>query len=215
MLIRKLVSSSRTCVYRSPESGATCGRKTLTRSGLCVFHALRDRGYAERWARSHEARFASAFARLVNNRDGNWVGFVFPRALSFRQQDVGFAVDARWSTIPAIDLVHVKFSGTVNFSAARIEGRTQIQGCSFHDSCDFSNSEFRGIALLQHVTFYEACTFHRAVFEAAFYCRAEFRGHANFTEASFRSSVRFNGWRNVSLVADFGVYSSVAGALCA
>lgn len=177
------------CIYKTSD-GKLCGRAT---SGSHSYCALHDGCESE----PSNSDFEQKFAELLNARNGDWRGFVFPRGVKLPKQ-LDFPIDARGSQFNALDLERVVFKGAVDFTGAVFNNGTAFRSVFFEDTVAFERCRFNGPVDFLNVQCRNSASFLRADFTGRSILRVNFQGIANFNQVIFRDGVSFSGWRNVT-----------------
>lgn len=184
------------CNYVSPD-GNKCGRESFKRPEFCKFHVP----YNDQFHLTSD-QYIEAIRGLIENGDGNWVGFIFPDNLNIAKCDVNIELDLRWATFKAVRIDGAAFDGKINLSFADFMGPLQIRG-TLNAEINATESDFR-----DEVTI--GCRFNGpAVFSGA-----KFNGRTRFTSrfhdtfrlsgAIFRDSATFQGGYDITIVLGGG-----------
>lgn len=191
-------ATQKQCFYRTFD-GKHCDRPVCDGGNFCSLHFGSDRKLGDEEVDND--RFERDFATLVSSSNGDWQGFVFPRGVTFPKH-FDFPINARGCRFSALDLSHVVFKGSVDFTGAVFEGSTSFRSVEFGDTVTFNGCQFYGAANFLQVLCKRTTSFYRATFTERSILKINFRGSANFNETIFRDGVSFSGWRNVTVSAD-------------
>lgn len=146
------------CQYSNPEiSNYQCERECYPGSNFCIFH-LSEKDYVD----SFSKEFSDKLNKLHKNKDGDWVGFIFPTTFKLKKFDFDYNVNLSYS----------------------IFNKICITECNFRESLNLSNSMFKDDTRF-HCTFEGTTNFNKCVFEA----RASFGGSFNRDKTTFNSCV--------------------------
>lgn len=178
------------CIYKFSD-GKLCGRETSGSRSHCSLH---DGCESE----PSNPDFEEEFADLLDAKNGDWKGFVFPRGVKLPKQ-LDFPIDARGCQFNALDLEGVVFKGAVDFTGAVFNNGAAFRSVTFEDTVSFERCRFIGSVDFLNVRCRKLASFLRADFEGRSILRVNFLSFANFNQVIFRDGVNFSGWRNVSL----------------
>lgn len=191
------------CIYKTSD-GRLCGR---TISGSRSYCSLHDGCESE----PSNPDFEETFAALLDAKNGDWRGFVFPRGVKLPKQ-LDFPIDARGCQFNALDLDGVVFKGTVDFTEAVFNNGAAFRSVFFEDTVAFERCRFNGPVDFLNVRCRKSASFLRADFTGRSILRVNFQGSANFNQVIFRDGVSFSGWRNVSLQVGSAFSVCMAGS---
>lgn len=194
-------TDSKICAYISP-GGKACQRDPCN-NDFCVFHQGCDRKLDEELLPNPQ--FQSAFNMLLEQKDGNWDGFVFPSEFKLPNQ-IEFPVCLRWARFKVFDQNNMAFQEAVDFSDSIFSGNAIFCRVTFKSSCTFDRCRFEACFELQHANFKQSASFHRAEFSKRAEFRAHFLGSCNLNETTFREGVNFSGWSATFLSISSSVY---------
>lgn len=194
------------CIYKTSD-GKSCGRTTSGSRSYCSLH---DGCGSEP---SHPD-FEESFAALLDAKDGDWRGIVFPRGVKLPRK-IDFPVNARGCQFNALDLDGVVFIGTVDFSEAVFNDEAIFRSVVFEDVVTFERCRFNGPIDFLNVLCRKSASFFRADFSGRSILRINFQGSVTFHQAIFRDGVSFAGWRNITGRAIAATSFSVSGRITA
>ena len=161
------------CSYTHVD-GTKCNRTLFTSDHVtktCLFHQPID-------SMRKSEQFEKEFNQLVQEKDGNWEGFIFPEDFKINYSSIAFSINCRNAVFQ--DILIVK---TV-----------------FQESVDFSGIVFEGSLLFDSATkFQKNITFHNARFIGKTMFRCLFKGSVNFNSTIFSDSAIFSGTQHCNL----------------
>ncbi|MDL1981255.1 MAG: hypothetical protein LWX02_07270 [Deltaproteobacteria bacterium] len=157
------VRNMKECQYANSElPDYKCKRECHAGSHFCVFHTSEE----ER-SETFPEKFCDELNKLHESKDGDWVGFIFPKTYKLAKLEVDYDINLSYSTFGKIEIsegtfhnslnldncffkddssFHCTFDGSTNFSKCIFWGRTRFGGNFNHDQTNFG-----------------ACTFHDAI----------------------------------------------------
>jgi len=141
--------------------------------------------------------FEAEFKSILEAKDGNWCGFVFPSSVKLPKQ-ITFAIDAQGCCFEFLDLSGVVFKEPVDFSDSIFKGNLTLRNCIFEEISNFNSCQFQGSVEVFHVRYKKLALFYRAEFMDRTIFKANFVEQANFNEVVFRDVVVFAGWRETT-----------------
>jgi uncharacterized protein YjbI with pentapeptide repeats len=186
-------ADSKVCGYNSP-GGLSCKRE-FNDGDFCVFHQGCNRKLDEELLPNPQ--FQSAFDLLLEQKDGNWDGFVFPSEFKL-PNNIEFPVYLRWARFTVFDQNNTTFQDAVDFSDAIFLGNAIFRGVTFKSNVKFDRCRFEDCFELQLAHFERSTSFYRAEFSKRAVFRARFGGSCNLNETTFREGVNFAGWSEIS-----------------
>jgi uncharacterized protein YjbI with pentapeptide repeats len=190
------------CGYKSPV-GLSCQRETD--DDYCVFHHGCNRKPDEELLPNPQ--FQPAFDSLLDQKDGNWDGFVFPTEIKL-PNTIEFPVYLRCSHFTNFDLTNTTFEALVDFSDTVFLGNAIFHNVTFKSQAIFDRCRFEDCFELQHTHFEASASFYRAEFSKRAVFRTRFGGSCNLNETIFREGASFAGWTasfgNMSATLSFG-----------
>ncbi|MCI0506176.1 MAG: pentapeptide repeat-containing protein [Gammaproteobacteria bacterium] len=173
------------CAYVSPEN-KPCGRSKLAESDdKCIFHqGAKGKSKSE---------FEEALRSLVQNQDGNWAGFFYPKGIELHKFNVDFDVDARWSEYFSVTFNKVNFQGKVDFRHSKFDnGATFTSSFWSNSRLDFSDCIFRGDTKF-HALHYGETYFQNCCFQGRVYFSGDFKSQVSFSRSEFHEDADFRG----------------------
>ncbi|MCF7965241.1 MAG: pentapeptide repeat-containing protein [Methylobacter tundripaludum] len=182
------------CGYKSP-GGLSCQREA-NEGDFCIFHQGCDQKLNEDFLPNRQ--FQSAFDLLLEQKDGNWDGFVFPTAFQLPNR-IEFPVYLRWARFVEFDQSNTTFQDGIDFSDAIFLGNVIFRRVTFESGVIFDRCRFESCFELQYANFKASASFHRAEFSKRAVFRARFGGSCNLNETTFREGVNFAGWSETFL----------------
>lgn len=188
------------CSYVSPNK-TRCNRICVDYKPYCCFHLKKD-------ASLIDTDFEHHFKGLLEAKDGNWQGFLFPIGIELPKQ-VDFPIDARWARFVMLEQEKIVFKESVDFSNAIFSSNVIFRTVTFEKPVNFDHCRFESVVDFQHVECKDQTSFYRADFSGRTILRAYFFRPCSFNEAIFRDSVSFHGWRAVTLSSNLVVKVNV------
>ncbi len=176
------------CGYKS-SGGLSCQREPND-GDYCVFHKGCNRKSDEELLPNPQ--FNSAFDLLLEQKDGNWDGFVFPFEFKLPNK-IEFPVYLRWAYFADFDLNNTTFQDAVDFSDAIFLGKVIFHNVTFKSQAIFDRCRFEDGFDLQYTHFKVSASFYRAEFSKRAVFRVHFAGSCNLNETTFREGVSFAG----------------------
>jgi len=138
------------------------------------------------------------FQMLLDTKDGDWCGFVFPAGVDF-PKEISFQVDARGSVFNSLELDKVVFKEAVDLSGSIFRNTLIVSAAVFEGVVKFEHCMFEGDVEFNHTQFKNLTSFYRADFSKRTILKVNFKTQAHFNEVIFRDGVIFSGWRSLSL----------------
>lgn len=161
----------------------------------CVLHYGVDKRASDELAVNPQ--FESCFASVLQNRDGNWRGFVFPPGIAL-PKEIDFPIGAQGCRFEALRLENVTFKERADFSGSLFKGSLSLSGVTFSDRVDFQGCRFDCPVDLANTHCLGDATFASSDFGQRAILRVNFCKPVIFSEAVFRDGVNFAGWRNIT-----------------
>lgn len=187
-------TDSRVCGYKSPR-GFSCQRE-VSDGDFCVFHQGCNRKLDEEILPNPQ--FQSALDLLLEQKDGNWDGFVFPSIFRLPNR-IEFPVYLRWARFTVFGLNNTTFEDAVDFSDSIFLGNVIFRRVTFDSSATYDRCRFEACFELQKTHFKQSVSFHRAEFSKRAVFMACFSGTCNLNETTPREDVNFAGWSETFL----------------
>lgn len=154
-------------------NGHQCERPTESHSplGYCIFHAqitdIRKPPVAE---------FAQRLQQLLDQGDGDFCGFIFPR---------NFIVDNSMLDFSNVD--------NVDFSFSNFDGGAVFNNITFNCNVNLMHVDMGSDFVMTDCVFNEDCLFGMTKFRGSFVCDSEFRGKVDFSSCHFDQMALFVG----------------------
>jgi uncharacterized protein YjbI with pentapeptide repeats len=178
------------CDYSSPD-GDKCSR-IKDNYGKCIFHLDREH-------RSDQVSIIE-LTKLIENRDGDWRGFIFPENFILENMTIDFSINAQWSKFNNFKVSKMIFKKNVVFGDSTFSGNVEFIDSKFQSDTFFQNSDFNGLIsfdsstiFFQNTSFYNSNFLNRTLFNCLF------RGSTNFNNVTFFDSTIFKGTRHIDL----------------
>jgi len=179
------------CDYLSPD-GVKCSR-TPYNSEKCIFHTFESRS---------SFKFGSDFNELIEKKDGNWCGFIYPADFNLENRTIDFSVNMQWSNFNNLNVSKMNFNKDVDFRNSKFEGKIEFNNSNFQSDVNFQNSNFNGVVFNYSTIFHKNTSFYNCNFLGRTQFSCIFKGSVNFNNAIFFDSTIFRGTRSIE--ASFG-----------
>ena len=182
------------CKYISPDiNPIKCSRNRFQNSDFCIFHEPKVTV-----SHTYFLKFIAHLKQLHKNKDGNWLGFKFPKFMSINSLEIDYPINLQWAEVEDVFLEKVKFQQEVNLQKAIFKGEAKFQTVTFDESVNFSNTIFKSdtsfFAHFNNKATFSFCDFNN---------RVSFGGNFNdqcfLGQSTFRDSATFRGGRDIVL----------------
>ena len=127
--------------------------------------------------------FMKDFQLLLDTKNGDWCGFVFPAGIDF-PKEIDFQIDARDCTFDSLVLDKVLFKESVDFSGSVFRNRLTVKSSVFESNATFENCRFEGSVEFISTRF-KTASFYRADFAGRTILRANFSTRGTFKMKQF------------------------------
>jgi len=188
------------CNYRDRSDAYSCARPRAM-DEWCVFH-FENNGVRP------APEFQQHLNGLIQVKDGDWRGFVFPRELTLRDISFDFRVDMTRAKVGALNLVGCKFHQEVDLSEILCAGDFTANSCNFAKDLNCNKAQFAGefnwSSIIDGTARFNGCEFVKS---ARVY--GQFNGKAEWSSSRFSDSALFHGgW-----IAFMNVGTDAAGTI--
>ncbi|NOQ51313.1 MAG: hypothetical protein GQ578_03695 [Desulfuromonadaceae bacterium] len=191
-----------TCSYKSPkDTKFKCDRERDNSSIYCCFHEPIDSP-----KKIHPETFLERLETLLDNNDGNWVGFNFPQNMSFGNIIFNSPIDLRFSSAKELKFDGCTFEKKVTFSNSIFSEEVTFSSSTYEEDVDFSFCIFEGNVVFSG-SFLKEINFQKGEFKKISSFIGTYKGPVNFSNAIFYDAVTFRGGWNHSLTAKCGAMS--------
>jgi uncharacterized protein YjbI with pentapeptide repeats len=145
---------------------------------------------------------------LLDSKDGDWQGFVFPKGFSFPNL-IDFQISATDCIFDDLNLASVRFTEPIDLSSSVFYHSVTFRAVKFEDCVVFDRCRFKGPTDFLNVECHKSASFVGADFSARTVLRVAFQGSANLNQVIFREGVNFTGWRNITVTCESAINFSV------
>lgn len=135
--------------------------------GYCIFHKTNE---SKRSSAIIE-EFDAAIQLLIEKKDGNWEGFVFPAGYSIENKVIDFPLNIKFASFQEISFVNTKFMRAVDFTRSEFNDNAAFVDCLFGEESTFFACRFK-----DRVTF-----------------NSEWVGTVNYSLCTFQGDTQFKG----------------------
>jgi len=146
--------------------GQRCARRALEANPRCIHH------FEHKDQVSPPINYLHALQDLLNEGDGTWRGFIFPRDFLLKSITTATVIDARGSKWP---------------------GSFEISGCSFEGSIDLTGGVIGSTFRVTASTFIKGLTAQQFNFQGDVWWTSEVTGDADFSWSVFAARADFSG----------------------
>lgn len=171
------------CNYRDASGAFPCPRPRAV-SDRCHFHNTDNANLVT------SDDFKARLLGLIEAKDGDWKGFVFPGSFTFERLNAEFVIDLTRAQFGAFAALSCNFT-EVNFSSATFNGPAEFKGCTF-TGLTCSGADFAGDLLWSSIVNGPA-TFSQCRFRQPVRIWGQFNGPAFWGQSSFYDSIEFTG----------------------
>jgi uncharacterized protein YjbI with pentapeptide repeats len=188
------------CIYRSP-ANQRCKRLAII-GRFCPFHTRSDEDDTAD-TRGCASPLLDQLAELVDQFDGNWVGFIFPRAFRLSSivssQVITFRIDASYAQFQDFSFDVAELTDEFVAEHASFEGKCTAENTRFMNGLNLKDARFSGLVVLRNVKIQGSLYCYGAFFGDSFTLNGEVNGPSNFNESIFDGAASFSDLRQVSL----------------
>lgn len=191
------------CTYRNPRDGTECTRGRRPESAFCPFHSERAPIETKLTIEEIDGEIKVdggdfGLVDLLNSKDGNWKGFVFPEYIEFKNLQIDFELDASDAKFGSVSFTKCEFN-ILRLESCEFKGRVRFNGCKHKEKFLGNSIRAKGQFSLDHSFYSDDATFGNSHFEGEFSCAAHFESQGNFGNCVFWDRAQFLGWTNISI----------------
>ncbi len=171
-----------TYVFNNSES---C-KRVAQNGSYCQFHELNSQP-----SKLSAEQYYAELKALVDKRDGNWKGFIFPDNFVLENLAVPIAMDARNSKFQALTMNTVKFCKQIDVSGSIFNKQVIVSSLQFKDSLLIRNSQFHDKVEARLTCIDKQFLANKTEFHSDFMLSGTVEGVTNFNRSRFCKLVNF------------------------
>lgn len=135
--------------------------------------------------------FITLIKRLIEEKDGDWFGFIFPKRTRLDNLNIDFKLLLSHAEFNNIYISNTKFTKVVQCEKVVFNDYVYLNA-DFIESANFSRSTFNGLTIIDG-TFNSTSRFSGCIFKGRTIFRAKFKESVDFNTSVFHDAVEFRG----------------------